>query len=104
MADKKESFIKRLLKSFNFGGYGGQSGTAYSLPYFTTLGLGLGTYANSNIDYSQAVGDPLQSSLVMAAVTWLSRTLPEAPLRVGTVDAKGQRQLEPGHAVAQLLR
>jgi HK97 family phage portal protein len=98
------NIIKRLLKSFNFGGYGGQSGTSYAstLPYFTTLGLG--TYANSNVDYQQAAGDPLQSSLVMAAVTWLSRTLPEAPIRVGVIDSKGQRQLEPGHAVSQLLR
>lgn len=89
----------------NFGGYGGQSGTSYSgLPYLT-LGLGLGgTYQGSRIDYQQAVGDPLQSSLVMAAVTWLSRTLPEAPLRVGHVDSKGQKQIEPGHAVGQLLR
>lgn len=105
MPDKRDNIIKRLLKSagFNFGGYGGQSGNTYqTLPYIT-LGLS-GTYQGSSIDYNKAVGDPLQSSLVMAAVTWLSRTLPEAPLVVGVTDSKGQKTLEPGHAVAQLLR
>lgn len=42
----------------------------------------LGRFRNTKIDFQSEVGELSDSSLVMAAVRWLGKNLPEAPLRV----------------------
>lgn len=60
--------------------------------------------ASRSIDYAEEVGDLTLSSLVMAAVSWAGRTLPEAPLRVVKETAGGVEEAVVGHALVGRLR
>jgi HK97 family phage portal protein len=64
----------------------------------------LGHFQNSQIDYAVEAGKLNQSSLVMAAVNWLGRTLPEAPLQVVEADSKGKEKPVIGHPAIKLLK
>jgi len=55
------------------------------------------------IDFAQAVGDGMDSSVVMAPVMWVARTFPEAPLAVYKLGPKGARELLPNHPLARLV-
>ncbi len=47
---------------------------------------------SSNFDYSRAIGDGRQSSIIVACVKWMQRTFPEAPLILEkTTDGETQR-------------
>ena len=63
-----------------------------------------GLFTNSRINYANEAGDLLQSSLVMAAVNWLGRVLPEAPLQVMEMDSKGKEKPIIGHPAVALLK
>lgn len=60
-------------------------------------------FSNSRINYAVEAGELEKSSLVMAAVNWLGRVLPEAPLQVVRADAKGKEQPIPNHPAVDLL-
>lgn len=57
------------------------------------------------IDYRQKLGDLTQNSLVMAGITWLGNTLPEAPILVKqTTGRKGESEVVAQHKMASLLK
>ena len=60
--------------------------------------------SGNRIDYATEIGNVGSASLVMAAVNWLGRVLPEAPLNVVELDEDGMEQVIPGHPAAKLLR
>lgn len=45
--------------------------------------------ARTLIDYRSEVGDPMRNSAVAAAVNWLARNFPEAPVRIRQLDRSG---------------
>lgn len=89
--------IKAAIQ-MRFTGYGGSWGQ--SSGYNWALGL----FTNSRINYVSEAGDMVQSSLVMSAVNWLGRILPEAPLQVMEADAKGKEKPVIGHPAITLLK
>lgn len=99
---QKPSFWQRLawaVKAFRmrFTGFGGSTGQSWN-------GLWpLEFFPNSKINYGIEAGRLIQSSLVMAAVNWLGRVLPEAPLQVMRADARGKEQPIPNHPAIDLL-
>lgn len=60
--------------------------------------------AGTNIDYAAEVGNPLQNSLIRAAVNWVGRTLPEAPARTVEPDENGKNVPVSEDALTPLLR
>jgi HK97 family phage portal protein len=89
--------VKAALK-LRFTGFGGSSGQSWG-----GLNWASGIFTNSRINYAQEAGELEKSSLVMAAVNWLGRVLPEAPLQVMRADARGKEQPIPNHAAIDLL-
>jgi HK97 family phage portal protein len=81
-------------------GYDGGYGTNFERIFQSMFGR----YQGSRIDYSREIGDPTQSSLVMAAVNWLGRTLPEAPLEVVEKMADGKTNIIQDHEATLLLQ
>lgn len=61
-------------------------------------------FANTNRDYATLAGDLKGSSLVMAAVNWVGRALPEAPLRVMRAGQDGQETEVVNHPATKLLK
>ncbi|HZF37810.1 MAG TPA: phage portal protein [Blastocatellia bacterium] len=90
--------VKAALK-FRFTGYGGSTGQSWGSGWNWSFG----NYGNSRINYALEAGKLTQSSLVMAAVNWLGRVLPEAPLQVVEADADGKEKPIIGHAAIKLL-
>lgn len=64
-----------LMPGINFSGISNSQ-------WIASLMSELGVYTGSRINYETEVGDLKMSSLLMAAVNWFARTLPEAPLMV----------------------
>lgn len=60
--------------------------------------------AGTNIDYAAEVGNPLQNSLIRAAVNWVGRTLPEAPARTVEPDENGKNVPVADDPLKALLR
>lgn len=92
------ALIYRAVKAafqMRFSGYGGQWGGWDWMQSY---------YGNSRINYEQEAGNLVQSSMVMAAVNWLGRVLPEAPIQVVEADAKGNESPVINHPAAQLLK
>lgn len=58
----------------------------------------------SNINFAQEIGDLTQSSLVMAAVNWVGRAIPEAIPRVVEDKADGEEAPVFQHPAVKLLR
>jgi HK97 family phage portal protein len=87
------------IKAFRmrFTGFGGATGqSVHGLFPFEF-------FPNTRINYGLEAGRLIQSSLVMAAVNWLGRVLPEAPLQVLRTDARGKEQPIPNHPAIELL-
>jgi HK97 family phage portal protein len=61
------------------------------------------TLGRTRFDYAREVGTGRGNAAVMACVLWFCRTFPEAPLRVSTLDRKGQPQPDEQHPLKQLL-
>lgn len=95
----KPNLLSLIVKAFQirFAGLGGGTGGGQS-------GWWEGVFNNSRVNFASEAGRPTQSSLVMAAVNWVGRVLPEAPLQVVEADAKGKESPIIGHPAAQLLR
>lgn len=96
LASRLYHSIKAALQ-MRFTGGGGQ-GQAWG------WNLTQGYYTGSNINYQLEAGDLSQSSLVMAAVNWLGRVLPEAPLQVVSADSTGKETLVANHPAIKLLK
>jgi len=99
----KVSLPRRLYRSIKaafqmrFGGYGGgQWGGAWSLSW--------GQFTGTRVNFASEAGKLVNSSLVMAAVNWLGRVMPEAPLRVVEMDADGKEKAISNHPAAMLLK
>lgn len=88
--------IKAVL--LRFTGAGGLSGQSWG-----GVNWALGLFTNSRVNYAIEAGDLEKSSLVMAAVNWLGRVLPEAPLLVMEADAKGKESPVMNHPAIKLL-
>lgn len=84
-------------------GYGGVYRSSNGTPNFGVNGWGFATQGSA-INYQEAAGSPLQSSLVMSAVRWLGHTLPEAPLLVREAILKGDAQTIAPHPLIGLMR
>ena len=54
-------------------------------------------------NYQQAVGDGLSNSIVVAVVSWVARSFPEAILVVRECDEDGELQVVPGHPLVALV-
>jgi HK97 family phage portal protein len=96
----KPRLIQRIIKAlkFRFTGFGGSSGQSWG-----GLNWASGLFTNSKINYAMEAGELEKSSLVMSAVNWLGRVLPEAPLQVFRADAKGKEQPIYNHPAIDLL-
>lgn len=92
--------LKMALKALliRFTGFGGSSGQSWGGLNWTS-----GIFTNSRINYALEAGQLEQSSLVMSAVNWLGRVLPEAPLQVMQSDAQGKESPIPNHPAIKLL-
>jgi HK97 family phage portal protein len=93
---KASAFASQMRHYGADGGYGSN----FEKFFFSIFGR----FMNSGIDYAREVGDLKQSSLVMAAVNWLGRTLPEAPLQVVEKDAGGNLNIIEDHEAALRLQ
>ena len=100
--------LASLKDALKFPGTGGSaSGGGYAYPVWNVLsdvwnGYGLST--GNRIDYASEVGNVGSASLVLAAVNWLGRVLPEAPLHVVELDGEGMETPVPNHPAAKLWR
>jgi HK97 family phage portal protein len=96
----KPGLLQRIIKAMliRFTGFGGSSGQSWGW-----LNWASGVFTNSKINYAVEAGDLDKSSLVMSAVNWLGRVLPEAPLQVLRTDARGKEQPIANHPAIDLL-
>lgn len=81
------------------GGYG-------SNPFFNQSSLFntlFGRYANTQVDYASEVGDLTQNRLIMSAVNFLGRNLPEASIEVVEPKADGTKQAIFAHPLTKLF-
>lgn len=88
--------VKAALQ-LRFTGYGGGRGQGLNAMDWLF-------YNNSGVNFGREAGDLTQSSLVMSAVNWLGRILPEAPLQVIEADAKGNERPIPNHPATALMK
>lgn len=107
LARYKQSGLPALLYQaikaafqMRFSGVGGTSGAGSGSGWDWARGF----FNNSRINYANEAGKLQQSSLVMAAVNWLGRVLPEAPLQVMEADAEGKEKPVTGHPAIALLK
>ncbi len=89
---------------FSSWGDGGQSGSNWGNLWANSWWSAFGVYRGSRINYAIEAGNLIQSSLVMSAVNWLGRILPEAPLQVMQMDGEGKEQPVLGHPAIALLK
>lgn len=73
---------------------------ALSQMVFPSYGGNNWIYVPRVTDYDVTLSD---SSLVMAIVYWICRTLPEAPLQVVKMNTKGEREIIQNHGLPELL-
>lgn len=75
-----------------------------SNPFFGQIrDLIFGMFAGTRINYAQEVGDLTQSRLIMAAVNFMGRSLPEATLEIVKPKADGTKKIIPEHPVVSLF-
>jgi len=92
------SRVIKALQSLRFAGLGGGVGGTYGGSWWA------GLFNNSRINFFNEMGRPTQSSLIMAAVNWVGRILPQAPLQVVKMGADGKEQPIPRHPALALFR
>lgn len=106
---KDLSIIKRIqsaIKSLTTPRFSGSSNVQVVRTYSSWAEFDRAYFGDSTaLNYSKEVGDPLSSSLVMAAVRWVGNNLPEADLKVmeGT-DEKGDSKVVDNHPMVSLFR
>lgn len=99
---KPPGIFRRVLTAvkaafqMRFTGVGGTWGSGWN--WMTSL------FNNSRVNFAQEAGDLVQSSLVMAAVGWLGRMLPQPPVQVMKADGSGKEKPLPAHPAVALLK
>jgi len=96
---KVASTAFRLRFTGYYGGGYNQQWTRNQLSYLMD-----GWFNNSRINYALEAGNLVQSSLVMSVVNYLGRVLPQAPLQVVKMDAKGKERPVPNHLAIKLWK
>lgn len=88
------------------GGSGLSSGFAWRIDEDFTRNImrSIARFAGTSIDFAQEAGQPELSSLVMAYVNWLGRSLTEAPLVVMAMGAGGKETPNYLHPGLKVLR
>ena len=112
MSNKETSLIRRSIQALASlkdamrfpGSGGGMASGGYQFPVWNVLSDAWHGYGYNKIDYTTEAGDIGGASLVMAAVNWLGRVLPEAPLNVVELDEDGMETIITGHPAAKLWR
>ena len=106
MPEIKPSIGQRLLKAFSmvFSGQRGYQSLSINDGFTTPSYADLTVFPNTRVDYEREAGAATSQSLVMAAVEWTSKVLPEAPIVITETSSDGTETPLPGHPVAQLLR
>lgn len=114
MSNEQKSISDALLASckslpFQAQGSGWGSVNLYSSEDAWSRALDSSFFGGSqqNFEFARRLGDPAQSSLVMAAVRFVGNTLPEAPLQAkkplkGTKGQKGEFEVVPDHPMIKL--
>jgi HK97 family phage portal protein len=92
--------FKQRSVDIRFPGWGGTS-SGNTAPIYQVMN---DWTSGNSIEYASEVGDMGGVSLVMAAVNWLGRVLPEAKLNVVEIDSDGMETPVPDHPAANLLR
>ncbi len=94
----KTGFGNSLAHPAQSNGYG-------SNPYYNQFsGLNIfGHFANTSVDYKSETGDLTQNRLIMAAVNFMGRTLPEAALEVVQMKPDGTNKVVFNHPLAKLF-
>lgn len=80
--------------------------TSYAGTRYGSLGRAwfAGLLPGSQKDYARIAGDAWKNGVVSAALSWISRNLPYAPLAVYEEDAQGEEKIVAKHPLAQLLK
>lgn len=98
--------LKAKLTRANAMNHADGSGGYGSNPFFNQSSLMntlFGRYANTQVDYASESGDLTQSRLIMSAVNFLGRNLPEAAIEVVEPKADGTRQAIFAHPLTKLF-
>lgn len=98
--------LKAKLTGGNQMNHALQAGGYGSNPFFnqsSLLSSLFGRYANTSVDYAAEAGDLTQNRLIMSAVNFLGRNLPEAPVEVVEPKADGTRQAIFAHPLTKLF-
>ena len=82
-------------------GAGGYNSNPFFGQWLNTL---FGMFSGSRVNYAQEVGDLTQSRLIMAAVNFMGRTLPEALLEVTKPKRGGTKETIPDHPLVKLFK
>jgi HK97 family phage portal protein len=97
--------IKAKLTRNNSMNHALGSGGSGSNPFFNQSSLAslFGRFANTQVDYASECGDLTQNRLIMSAVNFLGRNLPEAPIEVVEPKADGTRSVVFAHPLTKLF-
>lgn len=103
------NFIQSIKGRFGKGNsinHAAQSGGYGSNPFFNQSSLAslFGKFWGTNIDYASEVGDLTTNRLIMSAVNFLGRTLPEAALEVVQMKSDGTNKVMFDHPLARLFK
>lgn len=98
LAQLKSKFTgNNLAHERGAGGYG-------SNPFLNLMNRVFGFFQNTRINYAQEVGDLTQSRLIMSAVNFFGRALPEAVLEIAKVSKDGTKKVDVFHPLIKLFR
>ncbi len=91
-------FFKRAGLPMGNSNFGGSQFGGLARNFFA------GLLPGATIDYEREAGRAWKNAIVAAALAWISRSLPYAPLAVFVESADGQEKLVPKHPLAKLLK
>jgi HK97 family phage portal protein len=98
LKERWNNFKSAMRSERGTGGYN-------SNPFFgqSLMAALFGVFSGTSINYAQEVGELTQSRLIMSAVNFLGRSLPEAPLEVFKPKPDGTKKLLPEHPLLALF-
>lgn len=86
------------------GGMGSSSAWLIDNNFTRNVATAISRFVGTDVNFQQEAGDPTLSSLVMAAVNWLGRALPEAPLVVMEMGSDGKETPNYQHPALAVLK
>jgi HK97 family phage portal protein len=99
------SLKSRFKAAYSAIRFPGQNGGQYNFNWQARFEQAfIHLFSGTGINYEKEVGDLLKSSLVMAGVNWLGRTLPEAPPMVVQQLPDGTEEVIPDHPLVKMLK